>query len=85
MKFLQIAKLIISMLPIIIEAVRAVEDAIPGNGKGEQKLAMVRGALEAAYEMASDIDVTFVQIWPQVQKIIVSIVEAFNSAGVFKK
>lgn len=85
MKFLQIAKLIISMLPIIIEAVRAVEDAIPGNGKGEQKLAMVRVALEAAYEMASDLDVTFVQIWPQIQKIIGSVVSAFNTAGVFKK
>jgi hypothetical protein len=85
MKFLQIAKLIISLLPIIIEAVKAVEEAIPGNGKGEQKLAMVRAALESAYEVSTDVDVTFVQIWPQVQKIVTSIVEAFNAVGVFKK
>jgi hypothetical protein len=35
--------------------------------------------------MSTDVDVTFVQIWPQVQKIVTSIVEAFNAVGVFKK
>ncbi len=85
MKFLQIAKLLISLLPILIEAVRAVESAIPESGKGEQKLAMVRAALESAYEISTDLDLTFVQIWPQIQKIISSVVSTFNATGVFKK
>jgi hypothetical protein len=85
MKFLQMVKLIVSLLPLVIEVIRSVEEAIPGSGKGEQKLAMVRATLEAAYEMANDMDVTFIHIWPHLQKIITSVVEAFNSAGVFKK
>lgn len=85
MKFLQIARLIVSLLPIIIDAVRSTEDAIPGKGEGEQKLTIVRTSLEAAYEMATDVDVTFMEIWPKIQKIIEILVRAFNATGVFRK
>jgi len=85
MKFLQIARLIISMMPILISAIKAAEDALPGKGKGEQKLAMVRGMLESAYGAATDAESTFDEVWPAIQKAIASIVAAFNAVGELDK
>ena len=65
-------------LPLIIDTIKAVEAAIPGQGKGEAKLAAVREILET-------VDDGFKNLGPQVLKIIVTIVKALNAAGVFKK
>ena len=73
-KILLIAKLI----PVIIELIKAIEDAIPGQGKGEAKLAAVRGILEATVE-------GFSNLWPSLEKIIPVLVSTFNAVGSFKK
>ena len=39
--------MILQLLPALITAIKAIEDAIPGSGQGEQKLAAVRAILEA--------------------------------------
>ena len=67
-----------STLPLIIETIKAIEAAIPCEGKGEAKLAAVREILET-------VDDGFKTLGPQVVKIIVAIVKALNAAGVFKK
>jgi len=85
MKFLTILRTVINLMPVLIQAIKAAEEAIPGSGKGEQKLAMVRGVLEAAYGVATDTEATFDEVWPAVQKAIASIVSALNAAGMFKK
>jgi len=85
MRFLQIARLIIALLPVLIEAIKAAEEAIPGEGKGEAKLAMIRGILEAAYSVATDATDRFENVWPALQSTITNIVQAFNKAGIFKK
>jgi hypothetical protein len=85
MKFVEIARIVIALLPVLIKAIQAAEEALPGKGKGEMKLAMIRGVLEAAYAAASDAEATFDQIWPAIQKAVAAIVSAFNTAGVFKK
>jgi hypothetical protein len=85
MKFLEIARLILSLLPVLIQAIRAAEEAIPGEGKGEAKLAMIRGILEAAYSTATDALGTFDQLWPALQSTISAVVQAFNKAKVFPK
>lgn len=64
--------MIVKLIPALIEVIKAVEAAIPGEGKGEAKLAMVRGILEAA-------DNAVEQIWPSLEKIIAVIVKTFNS------
>ena len=38
MKLLSIIRTIVALLPMLIEAIKAAEEAIPGSGKGEQKL-----------------------------------------------
>lgn len=67
-KILLIAKLI----PVLIEIIKAVEAAIPGEGKGEAKLTMVRQILEVT-------DSTITSIWPSLEKVIAVIVTTFNS------
>ena len=67
------------LLPAIIAAMKAIEEAIPGQGAGEQKLAAVRGLLEAvngAFDTAT---------WSKVAGMIGTLVALFNTSGVFKK
>jgi len=85
MKFISIARLILSLLPVLIEAIKAAEEAIPGEGKGEAKLALIRTVLEVAYTSATDVSDKFDDVWPVMQKTIGSIVATFNKLGVFKK
>ena len=70
--------LILQLLPALIQAMKAIEEAIPGQGQGEQKLAAIRGILEA-------VDSGVAKLWPQIQGVIGVMVNLFNSAGVFKK
>lgn len=85
MKYLQLVQLILQLFPLLIQTIKAVEDAIPGNGNGEQKLAMVRAVLESAYGAATDAMGSFMDIWPSLESTIKAIVTAFNATKVFEK
>ncbi len=61
----------VKLLPVIIEAIKAIEQAVPGQGKGEQKLAALRGILEV-------LDSGIIAIWPQVSKVVGILVEAMS-------
>lgn len=73
-KLLLIAKLI----PALIDIMKAIEEAIPGEGQGEKKLAAVRGILENTVD-------GFNQVWPSVEKVIPVLVSTLNAVGVFRK
>ena len=85
MQFLTILKLIIAILPLLIDAIRAIEDAIPGQGKGEAKLSAVRTVVESAYGVSNDVVPKFETLWPAMQKVVSGLVSSFNSSGDFKK
>ena len=70
--------MILQLIPALITAIKAIEDAIPGSGQGEAKLAAIRGILEA-------VDSTTAKLWPQIQSVIGVLVNLFNTVGVFKK
>jgi hypothetical protein len=70
-------KTILLMLPFLIEAIKALEEAIPGQGKGEQKLAAVRELLEIVYPPAEE-------IMPAIERVIGVLVSTFNATGVFR-
>ena len=70
--------IILQLIPALIAAIKAIEEAIPGSGQGEQKLAAVRGILEA-------VDASATKLWPQISSVIGVLVGLFNSTGVFKK
>ena len=70
--------IILQLIPALITALKAIEDAIPGSGMGEQKLAAVRGILEA-------VDGSITSLWPQISSVISVLVTLFNNTGIFKK
>ena len=70
--------IILQLIPALITALKAIEDAIPGSGMGEQKLAAVRAMLEV-------IDGSISKLWPQISGVIGVLVNLFNATGVFKK
>ena len=68
---------ILNLLPAIINAIKAIEAAIPGQGQGEAKLAALREILETA-------DETTKTLWPKLQPIVGTLVKLFNATGAFK-
>lgn len=69
---------VLKLLPVLISAIKAIEEAIPGRGKGELKLAAIREILEQADETAKG-------LWPLVAGTISTLVGLFNKTGIFKK
>lgn len=69
---------IFQLLPAIITAIKAIEEAIPGQGQGELKLAAIRGILEGVNAKA-------LELWPAIEKTISILVGLFNKTGNFQK
>ena len=78
MTWLTTATALLQLIPSIIAAIKAIEEAIPGQGKGELKLAAIREILESASGQVS-------MIWPLIEKAIGVLVGLFNKTGVFTK
>jgi hypothetical protein len=69
--------MIIALVPALINAIKAIEDAVPGSGLGQQKLEALRQILVAADEKIND-------LWPKLQGIIGILVTLFNGT-IWKK
>ncbi len=78
MSWLSTATALLQLLPAIITAIRAIEEAIPGNGQGELKLAALREILESVSGQVSS-------LWPYIEKAISVLVSLFNKTGTFTK
>jgi len=70
--------IILQLIPALIAAMKAIEDAIPGSGQGEAKLSAIRQILEA-------VDAGAAKFWPQIQTTIGILVNLFNATGAFRK
>ena len=69
--------IILQLIPALIQAMKAIEDAIPGSGQGEQKLAAIRSILEV-------VDGSVAKLWPQISGVIGVLVGLMNKTGAFK-
>ena len=78
MSWLTTATTLLQLLPAIITAIRAIEEAIPGKGQGEMKLAAIREILESVSGQVT-------ALWPFIEKAISVLVGLFNATGVFNK
>ena len=78
MSWLATATMILNLLPALITAMKAIEEAIPGQGKGEDKLAAIRAILEATNAQIG-------ALWPTIQTVIGILVSLFNKTGTFVK
>lgn len=79
--FINLLRIFINILPMLITGIKALEEAIPGRGKGELKLAAIRIVLETIAESVDDLGVNFEKLWSITSKIIDKLVGAFNEKG----
>jgi hypothetical protein len=78
---------ILRIFPVVLAAVKAVEEAIPLPGQGKKKLDLVLDVIQSGYEAGSDLAVAFT--WPKlvtlVSPMIEKIVTLHNALGLFQK
>lgn len=70
MNFIEVAKAIFQLMPVVIEAVKQVEAMFPEGGKGQLKLEMVRSTLEEGYKIVGNTAQDFAALWPALNAII---------------
>ena len=69
----------------VIEIIKLIEETIPDNGAGKEKLAAFDLLLKAAIEKSEDIDEEFEKLQPVAHDIVNVGVALFNKTGLFKK
>lgn len=69
---------ILQLLPVIVTAVKTVEEIIPIPGQGKAKLELILGIIQ---DTGEDVGA----ILPLITKTIARIVGTFNAIGIFKK
>jgi hypothetical protein len=84
-KVVEIAKIAASLIPVVVGAVKAIEEALPEKGQGAEKLAIVRQMIEAAFAAIQGVSVTFAEVWPTVERLVAALVALFNKTGAFRK
>lgn len=83
MNFLTILKLVVQLLPLVIEAVKAAEAAIPQSGMGSAKLQFVKDLLTSTTDIGTE--VAEKDYANAIEKTIALVVKLFNTTNVFKK
>lgn len=84
MQAFQTIRLVLSLLPMILDVVRAIEAALPEGGNGAEKLALVRETIAAGYAIATDAVASFETVWPALEKTVAAAVALFNATGAFR-
>jgi hypothetical protein len=77
MNVITLTRTVLALLPVVIEAIKMVEALIPGNGKGEQKLAMVRTLLESTMSVSSNTANEIDRVWTALRPLIDTYVKLF--------
>lgn len=85
MQYLMYIRIVLGLLPILIDAIKAIEAAFPASGQGTVKLELLRGIVEKAYNAGTGALAKFEDIWPVMEETIALLVKFMNSTGIFKK
>ena len=79
--------LIVKIFPLLLAAVKAVEEAIPLPGQGKKKLDLVLDVIKSAFDASTDLSASF--SWPKLVSLVVpmitQIVDLHNALGLFQK
>jgi hypothetical protein len=79
--------IILKLFPVVLGAVKAVEEAVPLPGQGQKKLDAVLNVVEQAYEGSAELSQSF--SWDKLVAVVVpmigSIVGLHNDLGLFAK
>ena len=79
--------IILKILPLLLAAVKAVEEAIPLPGEGHKKLELILEVLKAAYDGSTELanQFSFQRLAAIVVPMIAKIVALHNALGLFQK
>ncbi|MBZ5618940.1 MAG: hypothetical protein LAQ69_09485 [Acidobacteriia bacterium] len=84
---MNILLIILKLFPLLLSAIKAVEEAIPLPGQGKQKLDLVLGVIKSAYDAGTDLSASF--SWEKLLTVVVpminQIVALHNALGLFQK
>ncbi|MCC6366342.1 MAG: hypothetical protein IT165_22725 [Bryobacterales bacterium] len=77
----------LKLLPLVLAAVKAVEEAIPLPGQGKHKLDLVLDVIKSAYEASTSLSKEFSldKLITLVVPMINQIVALHNALGLFQK
>tara|TARA_R110000796_G_scaffold42012_9_gene104163 strand:+ start:3189 stop:3449 length:261 start_codon:yes stop_codon:yes gene_type:complete len=70
---------------MVVEIVKLIEDTIPDDGAGKEKLVAFDIMLKSAIEKSDDIDAEFDLLQPVAHDIVKAVVTLFNATGLFNK
>ena len=70
---------------MVVDIVKLIEETIPDDGAGKEKLAAFDIMLKAAIEKAYEIDESFDKLQPVAHDIVSAVVTLFNATGLFKR
>ena len=76
---------VLKLWTTVVEIVKLIEETIPDDGAGKQKLAAFDVMLKSALEKADDIDESFDKLQPVAHDIVNAVVTLFNATGLFKR
>lgn len=71
-------KLVLSILPLIIDLTKKLEQQFPESGLGKMKLSLVIEAINNTLGDSKD-------VIPVIEKVTSAVVSVFNTFGIFKK
>jgi len=84
---MNILLIIMKLFPLVLAAVKAVEEAIPLPGQGKKKLDLVLDVIKSAFDASSDLASSF--SWEKLVTLVVpminQIVALHNALGLFQK
>ncbi len=82
-RFLQLMELAVKLLPIVVSAVKAIEDAAPVAGQGASKAELLKAIIDAAYEAGGEDLPPLASVLGLVNKLTGGVVALFKRAGIF--
>ena len=82
-RFLQVMELAVKILPMVVVAVRTIEDAAPVPGQGTSKAEVLRSMVAAAHEAAGDDFPPLASVLSMVDKLTGSVVILLKRCGIF--
>jgi hypothetical protein len=77
--------IVLQILPMVIEIIKAIEQAIPDKGRGSEKQAMLNTMVEQAVMADPCVSNDIIpELMPAVESVTKTIVKTFNDTGVFE-
>ena len=70
---------------MVVDIVKLIEETIPDDGAGKEKLVAFDIMLKAAIEKADDIDESFDKLQPVAHDIVAAVVTLFHATGLFNR